>query len=202
MRKVLFILSELADADVDWMVQSGAKETYSAGAVLIHEGKQLEVLFLLLEGRLSVSLAAAGGKEIAVLQSGEILGELSFLDSRPPSASVTALDEVTVLSIPRAKLTAKLEQDSGFAARFYRALGVFLASRLRKTQQRLGYGGTQILDDEVQHEDELDPELLNNIALAGARFEWMMKRLREAPVSHRVAESGRPSDPRDPGAPG
>ena len=73
--------------------------------------------------------------------------------------------------------------DSAFAARFYRALGVFLASRLRKTQQRLGYGGdTSILDDDVQHEDELDPELLDSVALAGARFKWILERLRRAPA--------------------
>ena len=180
MRKVLFILSELADGDVDWMIQSGTKTTVSEGTVLIEEGKPIEVLFVLLDGHLAVSLAALGGEKIAELQSGEILGELSFLDSRPPSASVTAVSESTLLSIPRARLTEKLEQDSAFAARFYRALGVFLASRLRKSQQRFGYESDQILDDEIEHEDELDPELLQNVALAGARFNWMLKRLREA----------------------
>ena len=147
MRKVLFILSELADADLDWMIQNGAKTTYPKGAVLIEEGKPISVLFVLLDGHLSVSLAALGGKEIALLRSGEILGELSFLDSRPPSATVTAADDVTVLAVPRARLTTKLDEDPSFAARFYRALGVFLASRLRSTQQRLGYGGDEILDE-------------------------------------------------------
>jgi bacteriocin-type transport-associated protein len=180
MRKVLFILSELADEDVDWIVQHGTRETHRRGAVLIEEGKPISVLYILLDGHLSVSLAALGGKEVALLRSGEILGELSFLDSRPPAATVTAVDDVTVLSIPRELLSAKLQHDLGFAARFYRALGVFLSSRLRKTQQRLGYGTDRILDEEVQHEDELDPEVLDNVALAGARFDWMLQRLRGA----------------------
>jgi bacteriocin-type transport-associated protein len=180
MRKVLFILSELTDADVDWMIQNGKKESVPRGTVLIEEGKPIELLFIVLDGKLSVTLAALEGKEVATLQSGEILGELSFLDSRPPSASVTAAEDSTVLSIPRTSLTAKLQQDDSFAARFYRALGVFLASRLRKSQQRLGYGSDNILDDEIEHENELDPEILNHVALAGARFDWMLKRLREA----------------------
>ena len=182
MRKVLFILSELADGDVDWMIRSGRKTDVRAGTVLIEEGKPIEVLYVLLEGQLAVSLAALGGKEIARLQSGEILGELSFLDSRPPSASVTAIEPCTVLAIPRYRLHEKLEEDSAFAARFYRALGVFLASRLRRSQQRLGYEGDRILDDEIEHEDELDPEVLDHVALAGARFDWMLRRLREAPA--------------------
>jgi bacteriocin-type transport-associated protein len=180
MRKVLFILSELADGDVDWMIHNGTKTTVPTGTVLIEEGKPIEVLFVVLDGQLAVSLAALGGQEIARLQSGEILGELSFLDSRPPSASVTAVQDSTVLSIQRASLTEKLEADPAFAARFYRALGVFLASRLRKSQQRLGYEGDRILDDEIEHEDELDPGVLENVALAGARFDWMLKRLRQA----------------------
>jgi len=180
MRKVLFILSELADADLDWMLENGTRQTFQDGTVLIREGQAIDVLYVVLDGHLSVTLAALDGKEIATLRSGEILGELSFLDSRPPSASVIARDEVTVLTIQRMLLSAQLERDSAFAARFYRALGIFLSSRLRKTQQRLGYGGEGILDEDVEHEDELDPDLLDQVALAGARFDWMLKRLRGA----------------------
>lgn len=181
MRKVLFILSELADSDLDWLVENGIRQTFPDGAVLIQEGEPIDVLFVLLEGHLSVRLAALDGKEVATLRSGEVLGELSFLDSRPPSASVVAKDEVTVLTIPRSLLKGELERDSAFAARFYRALGIFLSSRLRKTQQRFGYGSDDVLNEDVAHEDELDPDLLDNVALAGARFDWMLKRLRGAP---------------------
>jgi len=98
MRKVLFILSELADSDLDWLLHNGVKEAYPSGAVLIEEGTPLKVIFVLLDGRLSVSVGGAQGKEVARLQAGEVLGELSFLDSRPPSATVKALDEVSVLA--------------------------------------------------------------------------------------------------------
>jgi bacteriocin-type transport-associated protein len=181
MRKVLFILSELADSDLDWMVCNGTKRNCAGGSVLIEEGRPIEELFVVLDGQLSVAIAAADNKEIARLGSGEILGELSFLDSRPPTATVTAVEECSVLAIPRSLLSAKLEQDSGFAARFYRALGVFLAARLRQSQQRLGYESGRHLDDDVEHEDEIDPELLDGLALAGARFDWMLRRLRGEP---------------------
>jgi bacteriocin-type transport-associated protein len=185
MRKVLYILSELADEDVDWLMRHGVRETHPADAVLIVEGRRIDVLYILLDGRLRVTLDALGGREVAVLQRGEILGELSFLDSRPPSATVTALDEVSVLSVRRDALAEKLQSDSGFAARFYRALGVFLASRLRSTQLRLGYGAADASAGvaSAAAEDEIDPELLDGLALAGARFDWMLKRLRAAPGS-------------------
>jgi bacteriocin-type transport-associated protein len=178
MRKVLFILSELSDADVDWMVRHGTKRSCPRGTVLIAEGRPIEELYVLLDGRLAVTLAAAGGQEVARLGSGEILGELSFLDSRPPAATVTAVEDATVLAIPRSRLAAQLAADSAFAARFYRALGVFLASRLRHSQKRLGFESGRLLEDGVEHQDELDPERLDGLALAGARFDWMLRRLR------------------------
>ncbi|MBI1854139.1 MAG: cyclic nucleotide-binding domain-containing protein [Planctomycetes bacterium] len=181
MRKVLYILNELADADIDWLVQNGVRKSFTKGSVLIEEGRPIPVLFILLDGQLSVTLKALGGKEIAALKSGEVLGELSFLDSRPPSASVVATTSVTVLAVSRAMLSSKLDADHPFAARFYRALGVFLAARLRKTQQRLGYDGKLNLDETVRHEDEMDADLLGGVALAGARFDWMMRQLRAAP---------------------
>jgi bacteriocin-type transport-associated protein len=189
MRKVLFILSELADSDLDWMLRNGLKQAYPPGAVLIEEGKPLEVIFVLLDGQLSVSVGGAQGKEVAKLQAGEVLGELSFLDSRPPSATVKALDEVSVLAIPRPRLEEKLAEDDSFAARFYRALGVFLAARLRRTLRSMGYEKeTRIFDEDVDHEDELDPEVLQRVALAGARFDWMLKTLRGARSSGSTGE--------------
>ena len=53
---------------------------------------------------------------------------------------VEAVSEATVLRISDAKVREKLETDLGFASRFYRALCVFLADRLRSTTSRMGYG--------------------------------------------------------------
>jgi hypothetical protein len=94
---------------------------------------------------------------------------------------VTASETATVLAIPRERLEPHLKTDTGFAARFYRALGIFLASRLRRRESSLGYGDSRILDDDVIHEDEIDPGLLESVSLAGARFDWMLKRLQAAP---------------------
>jgi CRP/FNR family transcriptional regulator, cyclic AMP receptor protein len=61
------------------------------------------------------------------------MGEMSFVDQAPPSATVQAMEPSFVLDIPRRRLNAKLAEDAGFAARFYRALSMFLAARLRAT---------------------------------------------------------------------
>ena len=177
MKKVLFIFGELNDFDIDWMTATGRKEQVSKDAVLIQEGKPIGSLYIVLDGSLKVSLAAMGNAEIARLGAGEIVGEMSFVEERPPSATVIAAESSVVLSIPRAQLAAKLQADTGFAARFYRALAVFLSYRLRRTVSHLGYGSGQPLPEETEARDELDANVLDNVYLAGARFDRMVKRL-------------------------
>ena len=173
MRKVLFILGQLTDSDVDWLTTAGRKERVPAGKVLIQEHKKIEKLYIVLEGLLSVTDAHLGGREIARLEAGEIVGEMSFVSADLPVATVTALQDTQVLSLPTASLSVKLEQDPGFAARFYRAIAVFLSDRLRATVGTLGYGEVQPPEDL----DKLDENVLDNVHLAGARFERMLKKL-------------------------
>ncbi|MHB8520227.1 MAG: cyclic nucleotide-binding domain-containing protein [Limisphaerales bacterium] len=177
MKKVLFIFGELDDLDIDWMTATGRKERIPAGTALIQEGKSVGALYIVLDGSLSVLVGQANGREIARLGPGDIVGEISFVDARPPSATVKARDNSVVLAVPREKLAGKLQKDTAFAARFYRALAVFLSYRLRNTTLQLGYGADQILPVQMEEKDELDANLLDNVYLAGARFDRMVKQL-------------------------
>jgi len=178
MRKALLILGILNDNDLEWLLTTGRRETVPAGTVLVREGQAVEAIYVVLEGTFAVTIGTTGGQEIARLLSGEIVGEISFVDSRPPSATVTAVEDSLVLSVPRYELAAKLEQDTAFAARFYQALAVFLAYRLRSTTSLLGYGVATALDEDAEYEDELAPDVLDNVSLAAARFDWLLRRLR------------------------
>lgn len=177
MKKVFFLLGELDDDDIDWMIAVGRREEVAAGTVLIQEGEAIDTLHILLEGTLSVSVAALDNKTIARLTSGAVVGEMSFADARPPSATVQAVENSLVLSIPRALLMEKLQKDEGFASRFYRAIAIFLSTRLRGTVRYLGYAKEHAIADESGQED-LSPEIVNNVPLAQARFDWLLRRLR------------------------
>lgn len=174
MRKVLFILGQLSDDDVEWLAKSGHRRKVPDGGVLIEEGKSLDALFILLDGHVDVSVKGVG--TVASLSSGEIMGEISLIDSRPPSATVTAVGDCVVLSLARDLLNVKLAADSAFAARFYKAVATFLSDRLRGTVRRLGYGASTAPSSEDEElEGELDMLVLDNIHLAGARFDRLLK---------------------------
>jgi len=176
MRKALFILGTLDDSDIDWMIATGTRHRVTAGSTLIEEGHPTERVYIVLEGAFAVRVAALDGKELAQLRAGEIVGEMSFVDSRPPSASVVAIEDSAVLAIPNSALKTRLN-DSAFAARFYRSLAIFLANRLRDTVANFGYGrGGK--EQNVDLGNEIGPTALETLSVAGARMNWMMKRLR------------------------
>lgn len=172
MRKVLFIFSVLSDSDVEWLAQAGERMHIDPGTVLIPVGARVDNLYFVLDGRLTVKTKA--GDPFAWLESGEIIGEMSLVDPAPTTVSVEVVTEATVLRISDAMVREKLETDLGFASRFYRALCVFMASRLRQTTQRFGYGKAT---DDQHDKDELNEDLLDTVHLAGARFDRMLKRL-------------------------
>ena len=172
MRKVLLIFSELTDADVEWLSGSGERIHLEAGATLVPLGARVDNVWFVLDGALSVHTAA--GAQLALMGSGEIVGEMSLVDPAPTAVSVRVASDATLLRISNATVRAKLSGDPAFAARFYRALCVFLASRLRSTTRRMVYGDNTE-DDGAK--DELTDDLLDNVHLAGARFDRMLKRL-------------------------
>lgn len=176
MRKVLFILGQLNDADVEWLAAVGERRKIAAGTELIREGVDLETVYLILDGQMSVW---AGNRiKLATVASGDILGEMSLVDASRTSASVKCESESVVLAIPKAALSDRLKTDIAFAARFYKALALFLADRMRNTIKRMGYGSAtdEPKSDETEL-DELDVQVLDNIHLAGARFERILQKL-------------------------
>jgi CRP/FNR family transcriptional regulator, cyclic AMP receptor protein len=178
MKKILFILGVLTDADMDWLLYVGRREELTIGTVLIAEGSAVDAVYIVLTGSLKVSIEALAGKEIARLSSGEVVGEISFVDSRPPSATVTADEETLVLSIPRQRLMQKLADDTGFASRFYRAIALSLSDRLRNTVSLLGYGKEVPAHESTKLNDDLSPIVVEHLPLARSRFESLLRRLR------------------------
>jgi CRP/FNR family cyclic AMP-dependent transcriptional regulator len=172
MRKVFYIMGILNDNDMEWLATRGSTKFLEPRTVLVRESEPIDSLYILLEGQLSV-VSKRLNREIASLSCGEMLGEISFVDSRPPSASVISVQDSAVLEISRELLHAKLTEDPGFASRFYRAVATLLADRLRTTVGQLGYDAPR----KVSEGDDLDDDWMENISYAGARFDRLLRRL-------------------------
>ena len=78
MRKVLYILGQLSDSDIDWLAQSGKKVTHPVDTKLITLGEQTPTLYIVLDGELSVQTNT--NFELAKIYSGEILAVFTALN--------------------------------------------------------------------------------------------------------------------------
>lgn len=161
MRKALIILGDLDDRDIGWLARSGVVRNLVAGERLIDAGRAIDHLYFVTDGKLRMTTPS--GKLLATLETGEVVGEMSFVEKRKPMANVVAMIDSRVLAISRAAMLAEFAIDNGMAMRFYRAMAVFLSDRL---QAMTGEG-----------EADLDEAILDNLTLAGDRFLRLIARL-------------------------
>lgn len=99
------------------------------GHTLVKENSQNDSLWLIAEGELDVKV---GENSVASLASGEMLGEQSWLDGLPTTASIRTKTEKTILF--RMKLNdfdKFLEKDKDLHILILRKLAINLSQRLR-----------------------------------------------------------------------
>jgi CRP-like cAMP-binding protein len=131
MPEALRLLSELTADDISWILEKGTEIQVISETLLIREGEPSKAIWIVLDGLVGVTVAAAGSQLVARLGPGEMMGEISFLDGRPATASVKAVENSLLLELPRSVLEERLT-DSAFAARFYRACAMVVSPTARE----------------------------------------------------------------------
>ena len=78
----------LADEEIGKLLAAFAEQELAAGEAMIVENTFTDVLFLVWEGELNVTIETSQGEqEIAVLGPGAFLGEISVMDPGPATAT-------------------------------------------------------------------------------------------------------------------
>ncbi len=132
-------LAELPGDAADELRGLGARRRFPAGSVLFFEGDLAHEALVLLSGEVKVSVGSVEGKEIVleVFEAGALLGELSVLDGKPRSATVTALTPVEVLTVAAGSFNEFLDRHP----RVLRRLLVDVIGRLRsRVRHQLEFG--------------------------------------------------------------
>lgn len=115
--------------------KSGIK-TLQAGQVLFNEGDYAESMYIIQKGQLRLFRPKGKGfVELAVLRSGEVIGEMSYFDpaSKRRSASAAAITTTDVIEIS----FVALEKTMAALNPWFKTLINTLAERLRKTNERI-----------------------------------------------------------------
>ncbi len=92
------LLNRLEPNDRADLLALGFARRYAAGATIIHEGDEGDSVYVLLSGRVKVSVTATDGHQsvLCVLGPGELLGEFESIDEDegPRTADNVALEDV------------------------------------------------------------------------------------------------------------
>jgi CRP/FNR family transcriptional regulator len=133
------LFSGLRKKELKELATSCREGNYSPGSVLISQGEKGLGLFILTKGTVRITRANNPGGSEEVLGTagvGDVIGEMALLDDMPRSATVTAVDDVTVLVLPfwefRITMRRILRSDPDVGLE----LLAVLSRRLRKAEQR------------------------------------------------------------------
>ena len=101
------------------------------GDIVFREGSPGNKMYVILSGqvRISRSLGLEGEEELAILEHGQIFGEMGLIDSAPRSARATSLGKQTILLVLNDNSMKELNGDLIY--KFYRNFSSLLARRLR-----------------------------------------------------------------------
>jgi CRP/FNR family transcriptional regulator, cyclic AMP receptor protein len=110
-------------------------QEYPDGEVVVAEGTTDDRLRAVLSGALAVAKKSADGDwvRLNVLTSGDLAGELAFLDSRPRYAALVALGPTKVFSLQRSRLESLLDGQALIVYRVMRGITRFAHEVLHRS---------------------------------------------------------------------
>ena len=97
---------------------------FARGANLMVQNEQGSSMFIILEGAARVSVLGQNNdpREVAVLATGDVVGEMTLMTGAPRTATVTALTRVRVLEITKEPIEALLRKSPELLERFSHVL--------------------------------------------------------------------------------
>lgn len=129
------MFADLAPDSLETLAGMVQYRKYPKGAFIVGHNETGTSMFLLVAGRVKVSLASPEGRELVLnyLEAPAHFGEMALVDGQPRSSDVIAVTDVEVLSLDGKDLSAAIQLQPRLAL----SLIATLSRRLRHTINRL-----------------------------------------------------------------
>ena len=116
------LFSEIPD-DVRARIAPAAKaSTISSGETVFKRGDQGDSLFVVARGKVSITLELPqGSQEVSTLQTGDFFGEIAMMTRAHRTATVTGVEETTLLEFQADEILPLCQQHPKFKSRIARA---------------------------------------------------------------------------------
>jgi CRP/FNR family cyclic AMP-dependent transcriptional regulator len=121
------IFGQLSRRQLKKLLSKAKTTSHSAGQDVTEQDKGSLAFHLVLSGSADVTVH---GKKVRTIGPGEYFGEISMIDGRPRSATVTAASPLSTLAVPHLAFQGLLDDEPEVA----RQLLVRLCDRLREAE--------------------------------------------------------------------
>jgi len=117
-----------------------------AGAQLLREGEHARSMFVVREGELQILKEGKGGTEyrLAVLKTGDCVGEMSLIDIQPRSATARAIAGATLCVIDQQQIANLYQTDLEVYTLLVLNIAREISRRLRRADQVLVDAGLAV----------------------------------------------------------
>lgn len=133
--KKVSIFSSLEETELKNISSIAVERSYKKDQVIFHQGDEGNVLFLLKSGLVKIFLVDKNFKEVIlrIVDKNDLFGEMSLLDGKFRSATVTAIEDSKALLISREDLIRLIKQHPTIVLNMV----VTLARQLRQTTDKI-----------------------------------------------------------------
>jgi len=103
---------DLTEADLAFLLPTCSMRTLRRGDLLFEEGDDCSELFVVSSGLVAISKKSVDGREsvVALMERGELFGEMGMLDGLGRSAEARALEPSEIIAIPYAPVRQLFEE--------------------------------------------------------------------------------------------
>lgn len=146
--------------------------SFKQGDIIFEYGDQGGEIFIVREGRVEIFLENTDGQKIVVAENecGDVLGEVSFLDGGPRTATAVAVEDTQTLTLDRLRLL-------DFVARHPHAaldLLTVVGRRLRSTNDLLRSQVTRNVNEEVEEKLTFGQRVADRVATFGGSWTFIL----------------------------
>ena len=129
--------SGLPEIDRKNILDLCSQRSVSARTDIVNQGSGGRDMFIVISGSLKVSVLSDEGKEISfvILRQGDYFGELSLIDGRRRSATVTTIEKSELLVLGHSAYQQLLQRQPHTAIQLLTQMLLTLANRLRATDE-------------------------------------------------------------------
>lgn len=134
--KELLIFSKLEWDEVKLICERAYEKRYYKNEVIFFENDNDQKLYILVAGRVKLSMLSPDGKEkvLTILQEGDIFGEMSLFDQDPHPLTAEVVEDARLVILPFKELEAIIMKNPKVAIKIIEALAK--KSRLLTSQIR------------------------------------------------------------------